>query len=108
MRDFLRAYLKHGLTDIRVVERKSTQVGFGGPEPREESVAARSGNGFVLATFSWKPGVLGVGRSGTGPDVSSRPITEAEYKKLTEGKRRIDTPKAIRALEKETKSRKGG
>jgi hypothetical protein len=109
MSDLLRACLKAGLTEVRVVNREIRYNILGRAEIDEETVIARQGEAFVRVKFSWRPGALGVGRASNKPGgLFWETINEAEYRKLTKSKRRIDTPKAIRDLEKKKKRSKGG
>jgi len=102
--NFLRTYLDLGLSEIVQIyydwhEEKS---GYGN-ERTDEIVIARKASGFVKVAIHLDMG-FGPAVGGGITVAPEEKITEAEYKKLANGKSIIDTPQALAAIAAENEA----
>lgn len=92
MSNFLKAYLRRGFSDIRIVGREFRQNVSGDDEVSEERVVARIGKGFLLATFLWAPGALGFGNDKKRLST----FTEPALKRSTKSWRTVEGKSTLR------------
>jgi topoisomerase-like DNA binding C4 zinc finger protein len=98
MAEFLEEYLRIGLSQVVVIDHRHSEERSGYQnEHTHETIVAYDGNRFVRVEASESrifapPGGHEFGLS------SPEEITEAEYKQLTKGQERSDTPSALKAL----------
>ena len=98
MAEFLEEYLRMGLSQIVVIDYSHTEERSGYQnEHTHETVVAYDGKRFVRAEASESRIFAPPGGHEFGVS-SPKEISEAEYKQLTAGKERSDTPSAIQSI----------